>query len=329
MMKTKILNPALITFLAVAMVSLAPARAVSFDWAAVGDVGNADDVTGYGGVATAYQIATKEVNLIQYTEFLNAVDPTGANTLALYNADMKTDANIAGIDFNSGELAGSKYSVMGNSGLRPVTYVSWNDSARFVNWLQNGQGTGSTETGVYNMTLPVHPVRTWSATYFLPTENEWYKAAYYDPGVTGPADDYWLYPTRSDSEPAGNTIGVANSGNFDDGNSAQDQNSLPTKLTDGGAYTDSESYYGTSDQGGNVWEWNETMVLGSTRGRRGGSWVNPVSDMNSFGRANSEPTYESSQLGFRVASVPEPSAVMLMLAGGAALLARRRRKVTL
>ena len=36
------------------------------------------------------------------------------------------------------------------------------------------------------------------ARYWIPTENEWYKAAYYDPSPQGPADHYWLYPWRSD-----------------------------------------------------------------------------------------------------------------------------------
>jgi len=96
-MKTKGLNSALMTFLAAALVSLSPARAaVTFDWAAVGDVSNAADplnsasVPGIGSVSTEYKIATKEVNLIQYTEFLNAVDPDGLNSQALYNANMET-----------------------------------------------------------------------------------------------------------------------------------------------------------------------------------------------------------------------------------------------
>jgi len=339
-MKTKGLNPVLITFLAAALVSLSPARAVvSFGWAAVGDVSNAADplnsasVPGIGSVSTEYKIATKEVNLIQYTEFLNAVDPNGLNTQALYNASMASNANIAGIAFNNGASAGSKYSVMG-SGLRPVTFVSWNDSARFVNWLENGQGAGSTETGVYTMSLGT-PVRSGSATYFLPTENEWYKAAYYDPGVSGPGDDYWLYPTRSDSAP-GNVIGSgANQANMRNGSNeysvtqSSGYSSSQNYLTDGGAYTDSESYYGTYDQGGNVWEWNETIVTGSSRGLRGGSWDDAGFYLRSSARFYDAPTLEGGYLGFRVASVPEPSAVMLMLVGGVALLARRRRKVTL
>jgi len=216
--------------LAAALVCLSPAKAaVTFDWAAVGDVANAEDplnsgtVSGIGSVATAYKIATKEVNLIQYTEFLNPVAST--DIYGLYNTNMATNLNIAGIS-RSGSSGSYTYSVIG-SGLRPVTYVSWNDSARFVNWLQNGQESRSTETGTYDISLRT-PVRLGSATYFLPAENEWYKAAYYQPEADGgPADSYWLYPTES------------------------------------------ESYYGTYDQGGNVREWNETIDLHLARVPRG------------------------------------------------------------
>jgi formylglycine-generating enzyme required for sulfatase activity len=260
------------------------------------------------------------------------VDPNGLNSLGLYNSNMASDANIAGIAFDSGAPAGSKYSVIG-SGDRPVTYVSWNDAARFVNWLENGQGSGSTEFGVYDMTQAT-PARSGSATYWIPSENEWYKAAYYDPGVSGPLDDYWLYPTRSDSVP-GNAIGAGpNQANYYAGDYSVTQSASysgsQNYLTAGGAYTDSASYYGTYDQGGNVWEWNDTVIAGSFRGLRGGSWIYLDDGLRSSFRNNIlVPTDEADGIGFRVASVPEPSAALLMMLGGAAWLARRRWKSAL
>ena len=231
--------------------------AVTFDWATVGDAGNAADplnsgsVPGIGSVADSYQIATKEVNLIQYTEFLNAVAATDLN--GLYNPSMASDGNSAGIT-RSGSSGSYTYSVIG-SGLRPVTYVSWSDSARFVNWLQNGQGAGSTETGVYDMSLTT-PVRSGSASFWIPSENEWYKAAYFQPVAQGgDTDSYWLYPTQSNTAP-GNEIGPgANQANFRDGDFAttpgnNTYSSSQNYLTDGGAFIDSASYYGTYDQGG-------------------------------------------------------------------------------
>ncbi|MFZ4681418.1 MAG: formylglycine-generating enzyme family protein [Terrimicrobiaceae bacterium] len=307
---------------------------VNFDWATVGDTGNAADplnsgsLPGIGSVATVYNIATTEVNLIQYTEFLNAVDPNGLNPNSLYNGSMATELNIAGISFTSVAAAGSKYAVIG-SGLRPVTYVSWNDSARFVNWLHNGQGSGSTESGVYDMSLGM-PTRSSTAGYWIPSEDEWYKAAYYDPSVSGPSDDYWLYPTSSDSAP-GNVVGAgANRANYKNAVFSVTQSvihdSNQNYLTDGGAFSTSPSFYGTYDQGGNVFEWNDTVIAGSFRGLRGGSWFDGENSLRSSSRALDGPSSEFILGGFRVASVPEPSTSALLLLGGATLFLNRRRK---
>jgi formylglycine-generating enzyme required for sulfatase activity len=331
------MKPIVLALLAGLFLGVTAHATVTFDWATVGDPGNGADplnsvsVPGIGTVSTTYNIATTEVNLFQYTEFLNAVDPNGLNSLGLYNSSMASDANIAGIGFNSGAAAGSKYSVIG-SGDRPVTYVSWNDAARFTNWLNNGQGSASTEFGVYDMSLTT-PTRSASATYWIPSENEWYKAAYYDPGASGPSDDYWLYPTRSDSAP-GNAIGAgANQANYYAGDFSVTQSASysgsQNYLTAGGAYTASSSYYGTYDQGGNVWEWNDTVISGSSRGLRGGSWVNDGNFLQSSFRAFNDPTVGFGNGGFRVASVPEPSAAVLVLMGGAGWLLWRRRKATL
>ena len=319
---------------------------VTFNWATVGDAGNAADTTTYGAVSSVYNIATTEVNLIQYTEFLNAVDPNGLNLNSLYNGSMATDLNIAGVSFTSGAAAGSKYAVIG-SGLRPVTYVSWNDSARFVNWLQNGQGAGSTENGVYNMSLGT-PTRSLTAGYWIPSEDEWYKAAYYAASLAGGAGGYWLYPMQtntvpySDQAPGSSSPNAAMAGNFyldtadagyNDGyavTGSTGYSSSENYLTDGGAYTSADSFYGTYDQGGNVWEWNDTVIAGSSRGLRGGSWDDGELGLRSSSRGLGDPTVEYSFVGFRVASsVPEPSTAVLIILGGAALLARKRRRITL
>jgi formylglycine-generating enzyme required for sulfatase activity len=95
-------------------------------------------------------------------------------------------------------------------------------------------------------------------------------------------------------------------------------------LTPVGAYTQADSYYGTFDQGGNVFEWNDA-IISSSRGLRGGSWDGGEANLRSSGRPDFGPALESPNLGFRVATVPEPTvSVSLMLAGGL-LLARRKR----
>jgi sulfatase modifying factor 1 len=320
------------------------AQAITIDMVTVGDAGNAADTTGYGAVAYEYRIATTEVNLFQYTAFLNAVAKT--DLYGLYNTNMGSNGNIAGIS-RSGESGSYEYSVIG-SGDRPVTYVSWFDAARFANWVANGQPTGAqaagtTENGAYTLNgatsgvgftkNAINPNTGQTTTYWIPSEDEWYKAAYYQPvGAGGPSDSYWLYPTRSDSVP-GNTIGAAtNQANYYAGDYSVTQSSSYSSsqnyLTDGGAFSNSASYYGTYDQGGNVWEWNDA-VISSTRGLRGGSWSNGENYLRSSFRDYNTPTLENFRVGFRVASVPEPSAAVLMILGGAALLARRMRKNTL
>ncbi len=322
----------LIGSLTAALVTAATSLPAAAQFVTVGNPGNPNDpFTGnlYGGVATTYAIGTYEVTLDQYTAFLNAVAAT--DLYNLYNPAMASDLNSAGISrLNS---PGSyTYSVIG-SGARPVTYVSFFDAARYVNWL----GTGGTEAGAYTLLGGTAVPSNWEtvtrnggAQVWIPSENEWYKAAYYDPSAGGPVDDYWLYPMRSDATPTNNSPGAGtNRGNFNDGDYAVTQSgsysSSQNYLTSVGAYTDSASYYGTFDQGGNVWEWNDT-IISSSRGLRGGSWTYGEYFLQaSYRNLDVAPTGEHYGLGFRVATVPEPTvSVSLMLAGGL-LLARRKR----
>ena len=111
---------------------------VTFDWATVGNAGNAADTTGFGSVANEYRIAKHEVTNDQYTEFLNAVAKTDTN--ALYNASMDSDAR-GGIT-QSGTAPNLSYAVKTNMGNKPVNFVSFFDAMRLVNWLHNGQPTG-------------------------------------------------------------------------------------------------------------------------------------------------------------------------------------------
>ena len=294
-------------------------------------------------MAKTYNIGKYEVTLNQYTEFLNAVADTDA--YGLYNPSMGSDTLIVGIR-RTGSSGSYSYSALGD-GQRPVTYVSWFDAARFSNWLHNGQPNtgsqtaGTTETGAYALNGAVSGVgisKGGGAQYWIPGESEWYKAAYYQPFVAGgDADGYWEYPMQTNSvpysdQPAGATPDNTRVGNFyaDDGlaNGYDDGFAVYTGgnvLTAVGAYFTSDSYYGTFDQGGNVWEWNDEIRFGSSRGLRGGSWTYYSSDLQSSIRDDIDSAYENSDIGFRVATVPEPTvSVSLMLAGGL-LLARRKR----
>jgi formylglycine-generating enzyme required for sulfatase activity len=192
---------------------------------------------------------------------------------------------------------------------RPVVYVSWFDAARFANWMINGQGSGSTETGSYTLNGAISGIITKDAgaQVYIPTEDEWYKAAYYNAA----SQTYSLYPNGQ------NTITTADA-NY--GNSVGSS-------TDVGTYSGDASSYGTFDQGGNVCEWNDTVVLESWRGVRGDDWVIGGSDLDLSSSVLSygTPVIEYFGIGFRLASVPEPSSVLLSITAGGIILIRRKR----
>ena len=121
------------------LIQITPAHAepVTIDWVTVGDAGNANDTTGYGAVNYEYQIGKYDVTIGQYTAFLNAVATT--DTYAVYSASMASNLNVAGIA-RAGASGSYTYSVINNGGdssNRPITFVSWWDSARFSNWMAN------------------------------------------------------------------------------------------------------------------------------------------------------------------------------------------------
>ena len=298
----------LFTLAATAALITSAAASITIDYVSVGNPGNAaDPATGslYGAVAYAYQIGKYEVTNAQYGAFLNAVDPGGANANGVYNTLMGSNAR-GGITYTAGAASGEKYTIRTSMGDKPVNYVSWYDAARFANWLGNGQGSGSTETGAYTLSLNTGIItKNSGANVYLPSENEWYKAAYYSAANTS----YSLYPNGQ------NTITTADA-NY--GNSVG-------STTDVGSYSGDGSSYGTFDQGGNVWEWNDAVISGSSRGLRGGSFNNSESFLRSSFRNSNDPTLGNGYIGFRVASVPEPTSMVLtMLASGVMLIRRKR-----
>jgi len=302
---------------------------VTIDTVTVGDVGNAADTTGYGAVGYEFNIGKYEVTIGQYTTFLNAVAAT--DTYSLYNPSMATNLNIAGIT-QAGSSGSFSYSALG-SGNRPITYVSWFDGARFANWMNNGATNGaSTETGAYTLDGAMSGIITVNsgATWSLPSEDQWYKAAYYKSGGTNAG--YWDYPTQSDTAPGNIVGGATNQANYNNGvYSVTQSNTLDSTLnylTDAGSFSGSAGAYDTFDQGGNVSEWNDA-VIDSSRGVRGSAWYYLEDFLQSSSRGVNSPTNESSRVGFRVASVPEPSTYALVLMAVAGWLLWRRRKVNL
>lgn len=127
-----------------------PVHAVTIETVPVGNPGNAPDSTGLGTVGYPFRIGKLEITNSQYTKFLNSVDPTGQDKLDLYSTNNLYD-NRGGINFAISAANGSKYSVKTGRTNRPAAYISWYSAIRFANWLHNGQGNGSTETGAYTL----------------------------------------------------------------------------------------------------------------------------------------------------------------------------------
>jgi len=290
------------------------ANQFTMDFVTIGNPGNAADTTGSpnpaGSVAYTYNLGKYEVS-----------------------RDMIDKANSAGgLGITLGDLT-----IYGGNGVnRPATGITWYEAAKFVNWLNTSTGgtaaykfDGSGRFQLWSEGDAGYDAnnlfRNSLAKYVIASSNEWYKGAY------GSADGSWSnFPNGWDFSPmpvAGGT----------DENTAVYRQSIstgPADITNAGGL----SAYGTMAQGGNVYEWVETAQDGSNnitdenRESRGGRWYSDsaylsASTRNTLGLTPSvELTLPAGLIGFRVASVPEPSSFSLLAIGLGGLALVRRRK---
>lgn len=309
----------LLTHIAAADVFNMPAGQTSLQFVTVGNPGNAPDSTaglgsfGYGEVDYTFEMGEFLVTAAQYAQFLNAVAST-SDPYGLYNPGMASSWSVVQRATNA---TGFHYSVDATHQNYPITVVSWGDAARFCNWLSNGQpvgleGNGTTESGSYSLNGAVTDsalyavTRNANATFVIPSENEWYKAAYYNP-----ADgSYWRYPTQSNTAPGNALPDTGNNANYQINGVLTDPIS---RLTPVGAFVNSPGPYGTFDMGGEVYQWNDAQVEFGTgamfRGTRGAPYDTFMND-SSPKRFQNPPTTAGDNLGFRIAlEVPEPASL--------------------
>ena len=310
---------------------ISPARGeISIDLVTVGDIGNAGELSRdrvVGSVDYVYRIGRFEITNSQYVTFLNSVAAT--DTYGLYE----------GVDFNfaaaaairrTGTEGSYQYSLTDEQWRnRPVANTNLWQAMRFANWLHNGQPTGeqnatTTEDGSYTLggytgsDDLLRQRRNPHATWVIPTENEWYKAAYYD----AKTESYFDYPTGSDQVPS-NRLVEPDPGNHVNAEASGMTIGAPYFVTEVGEFENSASPYGTFDQGGNLWEWTETIVESSPgvfeRIARGGSYGNDDCDITCLLASvyldewPGDHEFNDGTPGFRVAYVPEPSSVHMLL----------------
>jgi len=231
---------------------------------------------------------------------------------------------------------------------KPIRNASWNEAARFVNWLNTSKGGFAaykfTTTGVnedialWDPVLdpfdydPLNKFRSKRATYVLPSYNEWYKAAYFDPNKPGGAG-YWIYPTGSNTAPTAVPFGTQTGTAVYLGGGG---------LGDGPADVDSAgglSPYGVMGMGGNVLEWEESAYNlqndagNAWRASRGGHWNDSGAGPLGSGWRISPVPPNSKLRGFRVAmvtptggEVPEPTSLTIFGLGALGMAYRARRK---
>jgi len=354
-----------------AAISGSSSAEVTLQMATVGNLGNAADTTGYGRVDYQYDIGRHHVTIEQYCAFLNAVAKT--DTYGLYSEDVNW-APVSGISRTGapGSYAYAPTAPVGppvagiTAGNRPITKLNWFSAARFANWMTNGQPTGAqgpttTEQGAYALNgkttgaqVPRNgqsPFNAYATLFVIPTENEWYKAAYYKGGSTNAG--YWNYATQNDTLP-GNDLSTSGSNvanfYFWSDNTPPANTHLGFTINPGdypdfalnhltavGMFAGTTTAYGVYDMNGNAFSWLETPVDPLAVGVtfvRGGTWDsgwNPVLNFSRNYRAGTENSELQPNIGIRlatVAPVPEPSAAVLAAAGAAAalVLCRHRRR---
>ena len=318
--------------------SATAACALTIETVVVGNPGNAGNedfgLTGVrrpiyplGVVDYVYKIGKFEVTNSEYSEFLNAVAKT--DTHGLYNSKMGTRTH-GGIS-RTGTSGNYSYTPRTNMANKPVNLLSYWDMTRFCNWLHNGQPTGlqdnsTTEDGAYTLGGVTNPPdtdisRNEDAQWFIPSQNEWYKAAFHQPATEGgDVDDYWMFPTRTNEVPVpatANEMGEITNPGPNVVNHLKQANWNGTfsgnVTTVGSAGPSTASFYGTFDQAGNLWEYYDRITLGSPpnvglaetkRGIWGGGWISNISNAQADHNVHSwEILNESYEIGFRVASI--------------------------
>ena len=298
-----ILSLTLLASLAHADIFGTGANQFSIDFVNIANSGNAADASGYGAVGYNYRMGKYEITIDQFVKARAADSRISNGNENYWNRGTRT------VGINA-----------------PVARASWLESARFANWLTTGDAyTGAYQfdgSGLFVDTDRAAAVAAYGTVYVLPSEDEWYKAAYYKPVNDG---SYSLYASGLDSLP---THGTTEGWNYVNslGEFANEAPNYAWEVGFGG-----QEQNGTYDMTGNVFEWNEdAKVPGNPEDFglifRGGGWNSSEITLDSTYRTEGAFEQERPDLGFRIAAIPEPSSVLLLTIGSGGLLFYRRAK---
>jgi sulfatase modifying factor 1 len=269
------------------------------DFVQIGDANKAADThldperNGYGSVGYNYKIGVGEISFSQFS----ASDVGSGNENHWTNSLGSADA--------------------------PAVRITWHEAARYCNWLTSGDA----KVGAYTIdsndkvtgALTRAGILASGETYFvLPTEDEWYKAAYYN------GSGYSRYANGTDTVPElgvgamykTNTVWTVQEGLLEENND-------------------------THNMMGNVWEWTESPLDGSvlTTGSvitasmafRGGAYNQNDARLGADHRESGNPTVSHESVGMRVVVIPEPGTISLMSLSTVGLFItrslRRRKRI--
>lgn len=293
-----------------------------------------------GRVNYRYRISKTEVTAAQWLDFVNAYDPYW---IAAGNTRFGTALSSQWIrPANHDPSQPGDYYIVDGAANRAIT-TEWRIAARFVNWLHNGMVNEqwAFDTGVYDAAsfggnaqdgYTDQAERSPGARFWLPSVDEWTKAAHYDPDRYGEGQEgYWL---RMGGQDAPLTPGLP-----EDGGQTSGGDFLPgfdEQFLDVGLYTNIDGPWGLLDTSGGVREWTET-VWGYYPGgevHTGERFIRGSGAGNSFYLAHDLIDRADAGLpglqtfGVRLASaIPSPGSPILFLSIAGLRLASRRRRL--
>ena len=296
-MKKVIVLSVMVVLSVVNVASAQVIRGIDIDFVTIGNAGNAGDIGteadpyNCGAVGYNYRIGKTEVTNAQWNAFTAAAGaPTGNPSNAYDQSAYWTGAQ------------------------QPTNNASWYEAAQFCNYLTSGnKSLGAYQLGTDgSITVDrATAISAYGTTYVFPTEDEWYKAAYFKPDASG----YSFYANGTDNIPTADNGWNYNGGSY---------------TTPWNVGTGTQEQNGTFDMMGNVWEWNETLIVTheeTGRGMRGGSFYDgPPGDgsLSTSYQTLAPPQYEFGHIGFRIASVPEPCSLILISCGCFFLRGKRK-----